>query len=125
MEDLGDLFNSDDICKDGDAFNILERNVSDDYIISEKQEYCLNMWLEFKNITNFESLGVPVWVEYFGYNLSDEEYKDFMDHKGKKFLKCLNGSKDLLKKIEISIKGIKMNLIYGFLNMMYNHFHWE
>lgn len=84
MEDLGDLFNSDDICKDGDAFNILERNVSDDYIISEKQEYCLNMWLEFKNITNFESLGVPVWVEYFGYNLSDEEYKDFMDHKGKK-----------------------------------------
>lgn len=85
LEDLGELFNADDICKDGDAFKILETNVSDDYNISEQQENTLNMWLEFKGITNYESLGVPVWVEYFGHNLSDEEYKNFVDHKGKKF----------------------------------------
>ena len=84
LEDLGELFNEDDICKDGDAFKILETNVSDDYNISEQQEKTLNMWIEFKEITNYEPLGVPVWVEYFGYNLSDEEYERFVDHKGKK-----------------------------------------
>lgn len=84
LDDLGELFKADDICKDGDAFKILETNVSDNYIISDQQEDTLNMWLEFKKITNYESLGVPVWEEYFGYNLSDEEYNDFIDHKGKK-----------------------------------------
>ena len=114
LEDLGELFNADDICKEGDAFKILETNVSDDYNISEQQENTLNMWLEFKEITNYESLGVPVWVEYFGHNL--------LIIKARNFLKCLNGNKDLWKKIEIFIKNIKYNLIYGFRNIMYNHY---
>lgn len=98
LEDLGELFNFDDICKEGDAYKVLEKNVSDDYYISKKENEILEMWLEFKRITNYESIGVPVWVEYFGYNLSDEEYGRFIDHTGKKISEMPRWKKRFVEK---------------------------
>lgn len=84
MSDLKRLFLKNDICKDGDARKILEHNVSRSYCISEEQLDILNMWYEFKVGTNFERLGVPIWVEYFGYRLSNKRFEEFLDHKNQK-----------------------------------------
>ena len=43
------------------------------------------MWCEFKKITNYDRLGVPIWVNYFGYGLTDKEFIDSVDHNNKKF----------------------------------------
>lgn len=82
MEDLAGLFANTNSCADGYARSILMKNVDSTYCISLKEQKVLDMWYEFKEGTNFESLGVPVWAEYFGYCLTDEEFKNFKDHKG-------------------------------------------
>ena len=82
LEDLGELFNEDDICKADDAKKILCHGVDRSYVISQRQKEALSMWMEFKEGTNYETLGVPVWVEYFGYKMSDKEFATFVDHKG-------------------------------------------
>lgn len=81
MEDLKRIYAKKYICKDGDAKKILIENVNTSYCITDKEQQVLDMWVEFKEGTDFESLGVPVWVEYFGYKLSDEEFENFKDHK--------------------------------------------
>ena len=82
LSDLKRLFLKDDYCKDGDARSILESGVDKSFCISQQQLDVLNMWYEFKKGTNFESPGVPIWAEYFGYKLSDKKYESFVDHKG-------------------------------------------
>lgn len=85
MEDLGKLFSEKDVCKGDDGRKILIENVDRSYVISEAQKQALGMWLDFKQGTNFETLGVPVWVEYFGYKMSDKQFSNFRDHKGQKY----------------------------------------
>ncbi len=82
IEDLKRIFAKNEICKDGDARNILERNVDEKYCISNKEKRALDMWVEFKEGTKYQKIGVPIWVEYFGYNMTDKEFEKFKDHKG-------------------------------------------
>lgn len=82
IEDLKRLFSKNEICKDGDARNILEHNVDRKYCISERERKALEMWVEFKEGTNYQKIGVPIWAEYFGYKMSDKEFENFKDHKG-------------------------------------------
>lgn len=82
LEDLEGVIQSHELCKDGDARKILESNVDNKYKISNKELSALKMWVEFKKGTHYEKIGVPIWVEYFGYKMSDESFKKFVDHKG-------------------------------------------
>ena len=82
LSDLKRLFLKKDYCKDGDARSILQKCSDTSYCISKKESEILSMWYEFKEGTNFESLGVPIWAEYFGYKLTDKEFEKFVDHKG-------------------------------------------
>lgn len=82
IEDLKCVFSKNEICKDGDARSILEHNVDKKYCITEREKNALKMWAEFKEGTNYQKIGVPVWAEYFGYNMTDEEFEKFIDHKG-------------------------------------------
>lgn len=84
LDDLKRLFLKNDYCRDGDARSILENNVDKSFCISQEQQNILNMWYEFKVGTNFESLGVPIWAEYFGYGLTDRLFETFRDHKGQR-----------------------------------------
>lgn len=82
IEDLKRIFSKNEICNDGDARSILEHNVDKKYCISQKERNALHMWAEFKEGTNYQKIGVPIWAEYFGYNMSDKEFDNFRDHKG-------------------------------------------
>lgn len=84
MEDLGKLFSKKDLCKGNDGRKILVNNVPKSFAISDFQKKALNMWVDFKEGTNFDRVGVPVWVEYFGYKLNDKEFEKFVDHKGQR-----------------------------------------
>ena len=83
IEDLKRIFAKNEICKDGDARSILEHNVDKKYCISQRERNALHMWAEFKEGTNYKKIGAPIWAEYFGYNMSDKEFDNFRDHKGK------------------------------------------
>lgn len=83
IEDLKRIFLKNEICKDGDARKILENGVDKKYCINKKEKQALEMWADFKKGTNYQKIGVPIWVEYFGYNMTDKEYERFKDHKGK------------------------------------------
>ena len=82
LSDLKRLFLKSDYCKDGDARSILESCNDKSFCVSQKQADVLKMWYEFKKGTRFETIGVPIWAEYFGYGLSDNQFKHFVDHKG-------------------------------------------
>ena len=82
MEDLGRLFSAKSICSGDDARKILEPCDDESYFISEYEEHLIRMWYEFKVQTDFDVVGVPVWVEYFGYGLTDRQFERFVDHKG-------------------------------------------
>lgn len=74
IEDLGlkDIQFKDN-CKMGDAFSILEEDVSDDYIITEEQEQMIWAWEEFRLATNLKVVGYPIWIKSFGYMIDNEE----------------------------------------------------
>lgn len=83
VNDLGQLFSgSNKVCGNEDAKKILEPCNEPKYLLSDKEEKILNMWLDFKINTNFDTVGAPIWVEYFGYKLNDKQYNNFVDHKG-------------------------------------------
>lgn len=84
LEDFKNFIRKKDLCKIGDARSVLETKVDNSFCISKQQSDVLNMWYEFKKGTNFETLGVPIWAEYFGYKLTDTKYEKFIDHKGKR-----------------------------------------
>lgn len=82
LEDLKNLYKKSELCTGTAAKSILEPFTDTKFVISEKENLALKMWEEFKQGTNFERIGVPIWVEYFGYNLNNKEFEDFIDHKG-------------------------------------------
>ena len=83
LEDLKRIYKKNELCTDNDGRKILLDTVDDSYRIPDRDRNALNMWMDFKSGTNFDKLGVPVWVEYFGYRLNDEQFENFRDHKGK------------------------------------------
>jgi DNA (cytosine-5)-methyltransferase 1 len=55
-----------DKCKMGDARNILEDNVPDEYIISDEKTEMIMAWDEFRLATNIGIIGYPIWINSFG-----------------------------------------------------------
>ena len=63
-------------CKPGDAFKILDLGNPENskYAISKEQEQIIKIWEEFKmNVTPHQQIGAPIWLDYFGINIDDEE----------------------------------------------------
>jgi DNA (cytosine-5)-methyltransferase 1 len=60
-------------CKIGDAFSILEEDVSDQYTISEEQSLMLQAWDEFRINTGIKVIGFPIWIHCFGVGTEDTE----------------------------------------------------
>lgn len=72
--------------KNGDAWSILEPTPDRKYYLSKENVKILNIWDEFRNGTKYQSSNVPIWLDYFGYKLSDNEFnrKRFYQTKEKK-----------------------------------------
>lgn len=83
MDELGD-FNSlpkaRDGCKLGSSKRILEDEFPDMCRLTQKESEILNVWLEFKQITKFDKPGVPIWLDFFGYNMSEFTYNNNKFH---------------------------------------------
>ncbi len=60
-------------CKMGDAWNILEQNVSDLYNIPEEQELMINAWDELRRETGIGVIGFPLWISCFGVGNDDTD----------------------------------------------------
>lgn len=78
MEDLGHLQHlPKSNCNIGDANSILEKSSSIDLNLqlTKNEEEVLQMWLKFKIGTNYDKPHVPIWIDFFGYKLNDNEYK--------------------------------------------------
>ncbi len=63
-------------CKPGDAWTILEEEVSDEFKINDEQELMLYAWEEFRRATKIGVIGFPIWISCFGLDLDDEQLKD-------------------------------------------------
>ncbi|SET70518.1 DNA (cytosine-5)-methyltransferase 1 [Lacrimispora sphenoides] len=61
------------VCQMGDAWKILEQDVSDDYLITAEQEEMIFAWDEFRQATNIGVIGFPIWLNSFGVNFEDED----------------------------------------------------
>lgn len=60
-------------CKMGDAWNVLEEDVDDEYIISAEQELMLQAWDEFRMNTGIKIIGFPIWLDSFGLGEENTE----------------------------------------------------
>ncbi len=60
-------------CKLGDAWDILEDSVSDDYIVPQEQELMINAWDEFRAQTGIKIIGFPIWLDSFGLGEDNTE----------------------------------------------------
>lgn len=75
-------------CKLGDAFSILEDDVSDDYLVSEEQALMIDAWDEFRIGTGIKVIGFPIWISCFGLGIENDDdlrssvgYEDMPDWK--------------------------------------------
>lgn len=57
----------------GDAWKILQQDVSDDYLITVEQEEMIFAWDEFRQATNIGVIGFPIWLNSFGVNFEDDD----------------------------------------------------
>lgn len=84
MEDLGDFNDLPKVregCSIGAITSILEDNLSESLNLTKQENEILDAWLEFKNITNFDKAGVPIWLDFFGYKLDTYDFTNFrFDH---------------------------------------------
>lgn len=69
---LGDFYKTNN-CKIGDAWKILDSNVDKKYIVSKECETMIKAWNEFRKKTNLGLVGFPIWLEYFGLGVEDED----------------------------------------------------
>lgn len=61
-------------CKLGDAWKILENDVSEKYRISEECHFMIEAWDEFRKKTNIKTIGFPIWIEFFGLGIKNTTY---------------------------------------------------
>lgn len=61
-------------CSLGDAWDILEDDVEDKYIVSPEQELMIHAWDEFRVKTGIKTIGYPVWIDSFYGIKYDEAY---------------------------------------------------
>ncbi|MEL7654367.1 MAG: DNA (cytosine-5-)-methyltransferase [Bacillota bacterium] len=68
-------------CKMGDAWSILEEEVSDEYIITEEQELMIQAWDELRIATQIGVIGFPLWLSCFGLDEEDTgKLKESLDY---------------------------------------------
>jgi DNA (cytosine-5)-methyltransferase 1 len=85
MEDLGHFQHlPKSKCNLGDAKKILEEISLPETELSVNEKEILNIWLNFKKGTNFDPPHVPIWVDFFGYNLDQNEYNNALFNHTKK-----------------------------------------
>lgn len=60
-------------CSLGDAWDILEDDVEDKYIVSPEQELMIHAWDEFRVKTGIKTIGYPVWIDSFGIGEDNSE----------------------------------------------------
>jgi DNA (cytosine-5)-methyltransferase 1 len=78
MEDLGHLQHlPKNNCIIGDANKVLVESSTANTSLSDNEIEILQAWLKFKQGTNYDPPHVPIWLDFFGYNLTDEEYKNY------------------------------------------------
>lgn len=64
-------------CGEKAALDVLEKNVSDDYLISDETQEMIFAWDEFRKGTNLGIVGFPIWINAFGVGIDEEEiYKE-------------------------------------------------
>ena len=79
MEELGDFNNLPKIregCRLNSINKILEENPSEELFLTKKENKILEAWLEFKRLTKFDKPGVPIWLDFFGYNMTDTQFNN-------------------------------------------------
>ena len=59
-------------CKMGDAFSILEDEVSNEYLIEPEREEMILAWDEFRRGTRIGTVGFPIWIDSFGVGIDDD-----------------------------------------------------
>lgn len=115
-----------------DIDNVLDKNIDSSYVISKKEKDVLSMWYKFKKLTNFERVGAPIWVEYFGFKMSDKMFKTYRDHNGVLFSEMPEWKQGFVRKNRNFYKKYKMVIDewitkYNVLNMplIWQKFEWN
>lgn len=85
MEELGfeDLPNTRGALENGTAWDVLGEKVEEKYYLSDDKTKILDVWDEFRIGTKFSTSGVPIWIDYMGIGLSDDEYSKKMFYQNK------------------------------------------
>ena len=60
-------------CRPEAAWTILEKNVDDEYILSDEQELMIQAWDEFRVNVGIKTIGFPIWIDSFGVGEDDTE----------------------------------------------------
>lgn len=60
------------ICTLQTAWKILEKNVPDEFNVTDEQTAMLNAWDEFREQTGIKTIGFPIWIDFFGVGISDD-----------------------------------------------------
>lgn len=60
--------------EDNSIYSVLDDNVADTYKITQKEEYVLKAWDEFKVGIKEKVIGFPIWADYFYSKRDDETY---------------------------------------------------
>lgn len=63
-------------CKQGDAFSVLDLDnpKNKEYVISDEEKQIIELWEEFKqSIVPHRQIGAPIWLDYFGIGIDDDE----------------------------------------------------
>lgn len=63
-------------CKQGDAFSVLDldKPKNKEYVISDEEKQIIELWEEFKqSIVPHRQIGAPIWLDYFGIGIDDDE----------------------------------------------------
>ncbi len=63
-------------CKQGDAFSFLDLDnpKNKEYLISDEEKQIIESWENFKqSIVPHRQIGAPIWLDYFGIGIDDDE----------------------------------------------------
>jgi DNA (cytosine-5)-methyltransferase 1 len=58
-------------CQMNDAWSILEKDISNEFILTPEQELMIEAWDIFRKETKIKLIGFPIWISAFGLNSDD------------------------------------------------------
>ncbi|GIZ05886.1 hypothetical protein MSATCC14277_4680 [Metamycoplasma salivarium] len=74
LQEIQSVYNSKFTIKDIEK--VLEKQIDDKYYLSWEKKQILDIWEEFRKGTNFAHSSCPIWLDYMGINLNDNEYEN-------------------------------------------------